>query len=58
MTVQWRNYLKPSEIPEVEELDREIEIARASDRKHTAMREKIRRRCVGREGLAKRKAGK
>lgn len=44
----WRTHLTDSERAELIGIDAEIAIARESDRRHTAMREKIRRRCVAR----------
>ena len=44
----WRTHLNESERIELIGIDAEITIARESDRRHTAMREKIRRRCVAR----------
>lgn len=44
----WRIHLTPDEAAQVAVLDRAIDIARESDRRNTAEREKIRRRCVAR----------
>lgn len=51
-TPTWRAHLSESERTELIDIDAEIAIARESDRRHTAMREKIRRRCVARVRLA------
>lgn len=48
MACNWRDLLTDSERTELIGIDAEITIARESDRRHTAMREKIRRRCVAR----------
>ena len=48
MACNWRTHLTESERAELIGIDAEIAIARESDRRHTAMREKIRRRCVAR----------
>lgn len=48
MACNWRIHLTSPEYIELIDIDAEITIARESDRRHTAMREKIRRRCVAR----------
>lgn len=56
-TPTWRTHLSESERAELIGIDAEITIARESDRRHTAMREKIRRRCVARAQRVSAKGG-